>query len=280
MDKLLIIDGSNLLFQMFYGMPARIFAKDGRPIHGTIGFVGALIRVIRSIKPTHAAAIFDGENPSERSALYGMYKANRTDYSGMKVEDTPFSQLKDIYSALDALNIKHAETCGCETDDIIAAYAHRYGEACEIVIMSFDSDYFQLITKNVTVLRYRGKNTTLCTEEYILERYGIRPGDYADFKSLTGDSAYNIKGACKVGPKTAAELINSFGGIDDIIAAADMIKKPSIRESIIKSGERLKLNKRLIRLDGGHALPFEKEALVFHDMGQTSTRLLKELGVL
>ena len=110
MDKLLIIDGSNLLFQMFYGMPARIFAKDGRPIHGTIGFVGALIRVIRSIKPTHTAAIFDGENPSERSALYGMYKANRTDYSGMKVEDTPFSQLKDIYSALDALNIKHAET--------------------------------------------------------------------------------------------------------------------------------------------------------------------------
>ena len=130
--------------------------------------------------------------------------------------------------------------------------------------MSFDSDIFAH-NKELTVLRYRGKNTTLCTEEYILEKYGIRPGDYADFKSLTGDSADNIKGACKVGPKTAAELINSFGGIDDIIAAADMIKKPSIRESIIKSGERLKLNKRLIRLDGGHALPFEKEALVFHD---------------
>ena len=77
MDKLLLVDGSNLLFQMFFGMPARIFNRNKKAVHGTIGFVGALLKIMRFVKPTHVAVLFDGEHENARAALDCDYKANR-----------------------------------------------------------------------------------------------------------------------------------------------------------------------------------------------------------
>lgn len=154
MNRLLIVDGSNLLFQMFFGMPSRITNSEGKAIQGTFGFVGALLKIIRRTEPTHIVILFDGEHENERSALDSDYKANRVDYSETPEEETPFSQLPDVYAALDYLGIKHTETIACETDDLIAGYALTYGKENEIVISSFDSDFFQLITDKVSVLRY------------------------------------------------------------------------------------------------------------------------------
>lgn len=206
MNKILIVDGSNLLFQMFFGMPARIVNKQGKAIHGTLGFVGALLKIIRKTDPTHIAVLFDGEHPNPRSELSPDYKANRIDYSDAPEEETPFSQLPDVYTALDYMGISYMETTVCEADDLISGYAHTYGPKNEIIISSLDSDFFQLITSTVSVLRYRGDNTIICTPDYIKENFGILPSQYADFKSLTGDASDNIKGADKVGPKTAAAL--------------------------------------------------------------------------
>ena len=89
MDRLLLVDGSNLLFQMFYGMPARIPGRDGRPVHGTLGFTGALLRVLRMRVPTHCAVFFDGEHENPRKALDEAYKANRPDFSHMEEQETP-----------------------------------------------------------------------------------------------------------------------------------------------------------------------------------------------
>ena len=162
-NRLLIVDGSNLLFQMFYGMPTRIVNSQGKPIHGTLGFIGALLKIIRRIEPTHLAVLFDGEHENVRAAIQPAYKANRTDYSKMPEEETPFSQLPDIYAALDYLNIQHMETTICEVDDWIAGYVYTCEAGTEMIISSFDSDFFQLITDRVSVLRYRGEKTILCT---------------------------------------------------------------------------------------------------------------------
>ena len=192
MERILIVDGSNLLFQMFYGMPARIVNDRGKAIQGTLGFVGALLKIIRRTKPTHIAVVFDGEHENERSAFDPDYKANRVDYSKVTEEENPFSQLADIYAALDYLNIRHAETTDCEADDVVAGYVHTYGNSAEIAISSLDSDFFQLITDKVSVLRYRGDKTVILTTEHITEKFGITPAQYADFKSLVGDAADNI----------------------------------------------------------------------------------------
>ena len=278
MNKLLIVDGSNLLFQMFFGMPARIVNEQGKAIQGTLGFVGALLKIIRKTEPTHIVVLFDGEHEHEndRSTLDSDYKANRVDYSETPEEETPFSQLPDVYAALDYLGIKHTETIACETDDLIAGYALTYGQDNEIIISSFDSDFFQLITDKVSVLRYRGDNTVICTPEYVKDKFSITPLLYADFKSLTGDASDNIKGADKVGPKTAALLLNEFGTLENIITNADGIKKPSIKQSIIKNAEKLRTNYKIIKLDNSAPLPFAMNELVYNFNGITTSEVLKE----
>ena len=279
MDKLLIVDGSNLLFQMFYGMPARIINHQGRAIQGTLGFVGALLKIIRMVRPSHVLVAFDGECDNGRAALDENYKANRPDYSEMPEEDTPFSQLPDIYAALDELGICHRETENCEADDWIAGYAKQYGEALDVVIASQDSDFFQLITERVSVLRYRGKNTVICDPAYIREKLGIEPYQYAAFKSLTGDTADNIRGADKIGPKTAAELMGQFFDLQTLLENSDAIRKPSIRESVRSNAERIRENYELIRLDGAQELPFALDTLRWQDSGMTTTQVLKTIGL-
>ena len=279
MEKLLLVDGMNLLFQMFFGMPARIVNHEGKAIQGTLGFVGALLKIIRMTSPTHIAVLFDGEHQNPRASLDENYKANRPDYSDTPEEETPFSQLPDVYSALDFLGILYSETLTCETDDWIAGYVSKYKSTCEIVISSFDSDFFQLIDDNVKVLRYRGDSSILCDEKYINQKLGISPSLYADFKSLTGDTADNIKGAYKVGPKTAAWLINQFGSLENILANAENISKPAVKKSIISNSERLLKNYQLIKLSGECELPFELNELKYEYSGITTTEVLRAIGL-
>ena len=284
MKKILLVDGCNLLFQMFFGMPARITNEQGRAIQGTLGFVGALLKIIRMTKPTHVAVLFDGESHNPRVDLDADYKANREDYSMVAEEENPFSQLPDVYAALDFMGLCHAETTECEADGWMGGYVGKYtGEeadgGCQMVISSFDSDFFQLISDNVSVLRYRGDNTVWCDSAYLQNKFEIAPERYADFKSLTGDAADNIKGAEKVGPKTAAQLVNEFGNLENILARANEIKKPSVRESILRDVERLQKNYRLIKLEGAENLPFALADMEWQDSGITTTEVLKGIGV-
>lgn len=279
MDRLLIIDGSNLLFQMFFGMPARIVNEQGKAIQGTLGFVGAMRKIIRRVEPTHMAVIFDGEHENPRSELNSAYKANRPDYSEVREEENPFSQLPDVYKALDYLGIRYIETTDCEADDLIAGYALSFGRQADVVIASFDSDFFQLITDRVSVLRYRGEKTMICTPESIREKFGIAPEQYADFKSLVGDTADNIKGAEKVGAKTAALLLHEFGTLEHVLLYAGKISKPSVRESVIRNADRLRINYRLIKLEGVAALPFSSQELAWCYNGMTTNEVLKGIGL-
>lgn len=280
MDKLLIVDGMNLHFQMFFGMPAQIKNKAGVGIWGTLGFIGALLKIIKQTKPTHVAVIFDGEGSLERKQADENYKANRPDYSIAPEDENPFTQLKDVYNALNYLNIKHCESCGCETDDIIAGYAQTYGKDMQIVISSYDSDFFQLINENVQIFRYRGDKSVICDSGYINEKFNISPDVYADFKSLTGDNADNVKGATKVGPKTASLLINKFGSLQNLLENAEKIEKVNLRETIINEKEKLKNNYKIIKLQNNCQLPFDINELKYSlKEGVTTNLVLKEIGL-
>lgn len=275
MEKLLAVDGSNLLFQMFYGMPARIVNHQGKAIQGTLGFVGALLKIIRMVRPSHVAVLFDGECRNPRKDLDEAYKANRPDWE--EEEETPFQQLPDIYRALDVLGIVHAETECCEADDWIAGYALTWQG--ETVISSFDSDFFQLITERVHILRYRGEKTVLCDPAWLKEKYGIEPGQYAAFKSLTGDTADNIRGIPGVGPKTAAALLGQFGSLQGLLDGVEGIARPTLRAAVQQNTDRLRLNHLLIALKAGETLPFTKEEMAWEDQGYTTTEVLKTIGL-
>lgn len=279
MEKLLIVDGSNLLFQMFYGMPARITNRAGKPIQGTLGFVGALLKMIRMVSPTHIFVAFDGETENPRRELDEDYKANRPDYSLLPEEDTPFSQLPDIYTALDVLGIRHRETENCEADDWLAAFARRFGGEMEVVIASQDSDLWQLITGSVRVLRYRGKQSVLCDPGFLREKLDITPEQYPGFKALTGDPSDNIRGVPGVGPKTAAALMNRFGTLDGLLTRYPEIRKPSVRAAVAENLERIRKNHALIRLEASAPLPVSLEELAWQDPGLTTTQVLLATGL-
>ena len=279
MDKLLIVDGHNLLFQMFYGMPSRIVGKGGKSIHGVLGFVGALIKIIKMTEPSHLVVLFDGEHENARAALNPDYKKNRTDYSKVAEQDNPFSQLEYVYRALDILSISYSEEGEYEVDDIIASYVYTYNDI-EIIISSFDSDYFQLIRDNLSVLRYRGAKSVVCDRNYVIRRFGVLPELYADFKSLTGDVSDNIKGADKIGPKTAAKLINLFGGLEQVLSSCARIESARIRTSVMNNERRLRNNYQLIKLKDVGKIPFELNELSYVYNGLTTNNILERIGLL
>ena len=261
-EHLLLVDGSNLLFQMFYGMPARIVNYQNKPIFGTIGFVGALLKIIQQVKPTHVAVLFDGEHQNSRNSIDAMYKANRPYYSAMPPEETPFYQLNDICTALDCLKICHGLTTECEVDDWIASYVQKYQGQIQITISSWDSDYFQLVSNGVYLLQYRGKKTQIYTPVAVLNRFGVLPNQYADYKAMVGDKADNIAGVQGIGPKTAARLLAKYGNLQQVIAQADFIGT-AVGSKIKSAAEKLQVNYRLIKLSGQCDAPFDLQQLTY-----------------
>ncbi len=283
MNSLILIDGHNLLFRMFYGMQETITGADGKPVHGAVGFIGAVCNIINAIHPAHMIVLFDSEECGDRRRINPDYKANRPDYSAMSEEECPFTQLPYIYKALSAMGVSHMEARGCEADDIIASYALRYtGEADLMVgIVSTDKDYWQLISENVWIVNYTHGRLDYVTPEVVEAKYGIPPRLFADFKCLIGDKSDNITGASGIGPKFASALLKQFGSLDEIIARRNEIERPAHRKSIEEAKERLLENRQLILLDDHAPRPISLEEAALTKMRWASaSRVLHDAGVL
>jgi DNA polymerase-1 len=251
----------------------------GRPVNALYIFTKLLLGIEKEYPGNTGAMLFDCGKVKFRLEIAPEYKANRPDYSSMQQEESPFSQINDVYAALDEMHIRWVETDGCEADDVIAGYALDDEFDGEVIISSFDSDFFQLITDRVSILRYHGEHTMVWNEEYFRWKFGIKPSQYADFKCLTGDAADNIVGAKKVGRKTAARLLNEYGTLENLLQCADSIRQPSIRGSILESKDRLLLNQCLIKLKGDTPLPFPIESLVYTNMKKTTGQVLGEINI-
>lgn len=282
MEKIMLVDGHNLLFQMFLGMPSRIIGRDGTSIHGVVGFVGALLKTIRSLEITKVIVIFDGENGSDKGLLDSGYKANRTDYTDAPDEINPFSQLPYIKRALDFMGIKHFETDeGYETDDIISAYCKKYPDTADIFIFSHDSDYFQLVNERISVFKYRGKKSELIGEKEVFDKFGVMPNQMIDFKALVGDRADNIRGVPKIGLKTAQRLLNEYGCLKNIINELANIKPTHIQAALRENMELLERNTKIIGLTGTACLPlrFEDVAVICNTHDFKTMDILKGIEI-
>ena len=277
--RLLLIDGHNLLFQMFFGMPSRIINNDGIAIQGVIGFIGALGKLVRLVSPTHAVVIFDSEGENNRCELLPEYKANRPDYSRLPEEDNPFSQLPYVYRALDLIGIPYLEAHECECDDIIASYARNADSKTEVFISSYDSDYFQLISDRIKCIRYKGESSVILDRDEIIKKYGVVPSLFADFKALIGDSSDNISGVRGIGPKTAARLLASYGDLNRILSDTSVIEDIKLRDKISAECERLYTNLKLIRLDGTAPLPFSEDELIYKASDFKTMDIIRRIGL-
>ena len=208
MKKILLVDGHNLLFKMFFGMPFPFYNDNNVNITGTVGFVGTVVKMIKYLKVDECLVVFDGEG-SRNIREDEDYKTNRQiDYGTLSDEENPFTQLKFIKAVLDYLNIKWIETEGIECDDYIAIISKKYDG--EVFVSSTDTDFYQLVNDRVKIIKFRGKNTIFVDEKFIYENYSILTSDFALYKAIIGDTADNIKGIHKVGPKTAVKVIDAL----------------------------------------------------------------------
>ena len=235
--KILAIDGNSILNRAFYGIRA-LSTKDGRFTNGIYGFLTILMKLSDEVKPDGVAIAFDLKAPTFRHKMYDGYKANR---HGMPPELA--EQLPVLKELLTALGYKIISLEGYEADDILGTVAGMCGNDDECYIATGDRDSFQLVRDNVTVLLPHTKMGTTTTEVYtparIKEDYGVTPVQMIDIKALQGDASDCIPGVAGVGQKTAGDLIQKFGTIQNIYDNIDTLEiKENLKNKLINDKEK------------------------------------------
>ncbi len=220
--RLLLLDGHSLAYRAFFALPVENFSTStGQHTNAVYGFTSMLINVLRDEQPTHVAVAFDKSRQTFRLAEYPEYKAKRN-----KTPAEFGSQLPLIQEVLNALRIRHLEKEGFEADDIIATLSTQAVAAgFDVLILTGDRDSLQLVTDRSTVLYpMRGvSDLARMTPVAVEAKYGVPPHRYPEIAALVGEDSDNLPGVPGVGPKTAAKWINTYDGLDNVIAHADKI---------------------------------------------------------
>ena len=279
MERLLIIDGNCLLFQMFYGMPSKIYNRSGNTIHATIGFISYVMKQIETYDVTRAVVVFDGDASDERKAELPEYKSNRpSNWDELPANEVPFNEEKYIKACLDFLSIKVIDSVKMEADDVIASLTKLFDNDSKVIISSFDSDFFQLINENVSVLRYRGKASQMFDSATFAEKFGFPPDKYVFYKSLVGDKSDNIRGVDGVGKVTAAKIVAHADSLDNF---DKLCISEKIKSSLVGSRELVERNLRLITLGYKSNIKYSIDDFSFNfaRMQMTNSQILSKCGV-
>jgi 5'-3' exonuclease len=223
---LLLLDTASLYFRAFYGIPDSVTAPDGTPVNAARGLLDYIARLVEDHRPTHLVAALDYSwRPDWRVAAVPSYKAHRVanDQGAEEVPDLLTPQVPIIVDLLAALGICAIGADGYEADDVIGTLAVTATGPVEIV--TGDRDLFQLVDdaagiRVIYVAKGVGNRETV-DEAEVARRYGIPGRAYADFATLRGDPSDGLPGVVGVGDKTAASLINRFGTVAAIVAAAE-----------------------------------------------------------
>ncbi|MGN6129195.1 MAG: DNA polymerase I [Nocardioidaceae bacterium] len=221
--RLLLLDGHSLAYRAFFALPIENFSTStGQHTNAVYGFTSMLINVLRDEQPTHVGVAFDVSRDTFRAEEYADYKANRS------ASPSEFKgQVSLVKEVLGALRITTIEKDGFEADDVIATLTTQAVEqGYEVLVCTGDRDSLQLVGEHCTVLYPRKGVSDLArmTPAAVEEKYGVPPTRYPELAALVGETSDNLPGVPGVGPKTAAKWINTYDGLDNVIAQADQIK--------------------------------------------------------
>ncbi len=241
-----LIDGSGYIFRAFHALPPLTRPSDGLPVGAVSGFCNMLWKLLRESKaseaPTHIAVIFDAGRETFRNKIYEKYKATRP-----PPPDELIPQFGLIRDAVKAFNVACIELDGYEADDIIATYARDIVVlGGDVTIISSDKDLMQLVRPGVVM--FDSMKSKRIGPDEVFEKFGVTPDKVVDVQSLAGDSIDNVPGVPGIGVKTAAELINQYGDLDQLLARASEIKQNKRRERLIEFADQARISRDLVRL--------------------------------
>jgi DNA polymerase-1 len=258
-NHLYLVDGSGYIFRAYHRLPP-LTNRHGTPAGAVYGFTTMLWKLVEDLNraegPTHLAVILDASSKTFRNDMYDQYKAHRPPPPEDLVPQFPL-----IRVATRAFSVPCIEEEGLEADDIIACYAKAaLAAGWQVTIVSSDKDLMQLIEPGRLDLLDTMNNRRLGAE-HVREKFGVEPEQLGDVLALMGDSVDNVPGVPGIGPKTASELIQTYGTLEAVLAAAPEIKKPKLRQNLIDHADNARLSRELVRLVCDRPLPEPLEDL-------------------
>ncbi|MDE2711395.1 MAG: DNA polymerase I [Acidobacteriota bacterium] len=252
---LLLVDGNNLLFRSFFAMP-RLTRSDGLPNGALHGFVATLRKILREEAPEYAAVAFDAPGPTFRHEAYPEYKANRPEMPPELAQQVPFT--RDLSRVL---GVTVVEVAGVEADDVIGTLARAgSGRGYRVLVVSGDKDLLQLVDDRVSVVPPADTAQRL-DRAGVEAKLSVPPERVPDYLGLVGDSVDNIPGVPGIGPKTAATLIASFGGVEEILAHTAEIPRKRTATLLDEHAASARLSRELARLRLDVGVPEAGEGL-------------------
>ena len=265
---LLLVDGSTYIFRAYHALPPLTRKSDGLPVGCVAGFCNMIFKLTEDMKgddePTHMAVIFDHAGKTFRDDIYPDYKQHRPPAPEDLVPQFPLTR-----AATRAFGLPSIEMEGWEADDIIATYACMAKEAGgKVTIVSMDKDLMQLVEPDGSIrlldtiprpgqppLRWIGM-------EEVFAKFGVTPDKVIEVQALCGDAVDNVPGVPGIGIKTAAELINTYGDVETLLARAGEIKQQKRRENLIEHAESARISRRLVELNQRVPVALPLDALV------------------
>jgi DNA polymerase-1 len=250
--KILLLDGHSLAYRAFYGLP--LYDSSGRPRFSTAsgeftnavyGFASMLFKVWNDEKPDYIAAAFD-KGRTFRDDMYAEYKGTRA-----KMPDELTPQIERIMQLVQAFGIPAITAESYEADDILGTLAKRAArDGLEAIVVTGDSDAFQLIEPNIKVLTSgrQYSETTTYDEALIQERYGLTPPQLIDFKALKGDTSDNVPGVKGIGEKGATQLLQQYGSVENIYAHLAEVTPARAKAALEANREMAFLSKDLVTI--------------------------------
>lgn len=265
-DRFVIVDGSSYFYRAFYAIP-RLTTRKGFPTNAVKGFTSMLKKILRREKPAYAAVVFDAAERTFRHDLYPAYKQKREPMP----EDLSV-QIPWIKKIPAALGIPTLELHQFEADDVIATLAREASqEGLFVVVVTQDKDLAQIVTKETAeddspgvVIFDDSKEIRIGARE-IREKYGVPPSKIADLLGLQGDSSDNIPGVKGVGPKTAAQLLERFASVEEMLDQLDRIEREKLRATLREQREAALLSKRLATVVRDLPIRFEPKSFRYRE---------------
>ncbi len=249
-DHFYLIDGSGYIFRAYYALPPLSRKSDGLPTGAVSGFCSMLFKLLEDSKsdqnlqkPTHFAVIFDSARKTFRNEIYSDYKANRSE-----APDDLAPQFEYIRKSVLAFNLPSVDLPNYEADDLIATYVDQIlKKGAKVTIVSSDKDLMQLYKKGVRI--FDPMKNKFINDDDVVKKFGVDASKVIDVQSLAGDSSDNVPGVPGIGIKTAAELINKYGTLENLLKSAHEIKQKKRRETLIENKDKALISKKLVTLD-------------------------------
>ena len=246
MPTLMLVDGNSLTYRAFHALPPDLATASGQVTNAVFGFTSMLINLVRDHQPDGIAVTFDLPQPTFRHEMTETYKANRE-----KAPDILREQMGLVRQLVETLQLPLIDLPGYEADDIIATLATQAAaKAIDVLIVTGDRDSYQLVEDPHIKVVYNKRGVSdyaLYDEAGILERTGVKPSDYVEYAALRGDKSDNLPGVPGVGEKTAAKLVNAYGGIDGIYAHVDE-QTPKLKQNLVENEAQARLNVEMMEL--------------------------------